>query len=280
MSVLARGQLDPTKQAHSMANAGLGTVGAVSYEVFPSSRIVDDVTRHLPVGSDVSVTISPASGVEPTVAVATELAGLGFEVTAHLAARMFASSAHAVEVARELQAVGVNSTLLLAGDQNPAKGPFSGAMDLYRNLAEHSAGFDRIFFAAYPDRHPFLSARAEREDLIAKSIVGDGFVSQLCLSPDAITSWIARLRLLGILTLIRVGIPGPVLARRLEQISRHLGLEFDMRAGDDQDSTARFSPTPLVEALEDDRGLLPAASSLHLYTFNDIVETRRWVDGR
>lgn len=249
---------------------------AVSYEIFPSPGIVDDVATHLPWGAEVSVTVAPTSGFGPTLAVAEELTRLGFTVTAHLAGRMFASKEAAVDAAHSLQAAGVKSALLLAGDQNPALGPIDGAWDLYRTLVGNGASFDRVLFAAYPQGHPHLATVASRADILTKSAVTDGFVSQLCLSAASVRAWLEDVRGDGIVTPIRIGVPGPVLASRLTRISRQLGVAEP--GIDEQHDSDRYDPSAFVDELARSGGGLPIGTALHIYTFNDVAEARGWVD--
>lgn len=252
--------------------------GGLSYEVYPSDRIVDDVVAHLPRGSKVSVTVSPARGIDPTRKVAVDLAEAGFRVTAHLAARMFRAAAEAADHAVALQQSGVASALLLAGDMDLAAGGLAGAIDLHHALHERSASFPETLFAAYPEGHPHLSPDDERTDLHAKSAIAQSLVTQICLSPRMIHSWISRVRADGVWTPIRVGIPGPAVQARLDRIMIDLGLRaVGEVVADDGDSSLRFDPTPLATAVASG-GASESVESLHVYTFNEVALTRRFVD--
>ena len=55
------------------------------YEVFPLGGIEEQAAEHLPGDVKVTVTSSPARGIDTTLEFAARLAGRGFEVVPHLA---------------------------------------------------------------------------------------------------------------------------------------------------------------------------------------------------
>ena len=58
------------------------------YEVLPTPSIEEKVLEHLPLDRTVTVTASPAKGIEATLALAERLARHGYATVPHLAARM------------------------------------------------------------------------------------------------------------------------------------------------------------------------------------------------
>jgi methylenetetrahydrofolate reductase (NADPH) len=64
------------------------------YEVLPVDGIEDQVLAHVPRDVKVTVTASPAKGLEPTLEITERLAGHGYGVVPHLSARQVRDEAH------------------------------------------------------------------------------------------------------------------------------------------------------------------------------------------
>ena len=75
-------------------------LSAPRYEVIPAKGTEQAVADWVPAGMTVAVTASPVKGLEPTVELAEKLAGRGYRVVPHLAARSVASDAHLAEIGR------------------------------------------------------------------------------------------------------------------------------------------------------------------------------------
>ena len=68
------------------------------FEVIPGKGTEQAVAEWVPAGMTVTVTASPVKGLEPTIELAEKLAGRGYRVVPHLAARSVASDAHLAEI--------------------------------------------------------------------------------------------------------------------------------------------------------------------------------------
>src|SRR5262245_46330781 len=97
------------------------------YEVFPAGKIEQDVAQWLPSGATVTVTASPAKGLDATVDLAERLAARGFRVVPHLSARLIVDDAHLDRLVARLLASGVNDVFVPAGDADPPAGRFDSA---------------------------------------------------------------------------------------------------------------------------------------------------------
>src|SRR5215210_4588922 len=86
------------------------------YEVLPTARIEGVVADHLPVGRTVTVTASPAKGLEATLALTERLCALGYDVVPHLAARMVSGRTEFAEIVERMTASGVRTVFIPAGD--------------------------------------------------------------------------------------------------------------------------------------------------------------------
>ena len=68
-----------------------------TFELVPLKNVMDQVA-HVPPGSTVSVTASPAKGLEATAQLATHLQADGFQAVPHPSARMVRDRAHLVDL--------------------------------------------------------------------------------------------------------------------------------------------------------------------------------------
>ena len=68
------------------------------YEVLPTATTEDKVLEHLPRERTVTVTASPSKGLEATFDLTERLAGHGYPVVPHIAARMVTGRAELEEI--------------------------------------------------------------------------------------------------------------------------------------------------------------------------------------
>ena len=68
------------------------------YEVLPTATTEEKVLAHLPRDRVVTVTASPSKGLEATIDLAERLAGHGYTVVPHLAARMITGRTELAEI--------------------------------------------------------------------------------------------------------------------------------------------------------------------------------------
>ena len=112
-----------------------GFLSRPRFEVIPAKGTEQAVAEWVPAGMTVTVTASPVKGLEPTIELAEKLAGRGYRVVPHLAARSVASDAHLAEIVERLRACGVDDVFVPGGDASHPAGPFEGALPLLERLA-------------------------------------------------------------------------------------------------------------------------------------------------
>jgi len=254
------------------------------YEVFPLGGIEEQAAEHVPRDVKVSVTSSPARGIDTTLEFAAKLAGRGFEVVPHLAARLVVDEEHLKRILDRLHEIGVREVLAIAGDVEEPAGRFAGAFDLLTAMAELGHGLDAIGISGYPESHPFISDEETIEAMFDKEPFAAHIVSQICFEPAVIAWWIGMVRDRGVRLPIFVGIPGPVSRARLMRISTKIGVGESVRfLRKHGNAFARlflrgsYSPDNLVDGLkphlEDPRSNV---GGFHIYTFNELEKTERW----
>ena len=109
------------------------------YEVLPTAAVEDKILEHLEPGRTVTVTASPAKGIEATLALTEQLARQGYNAVPHLAARMISGRPELREITARMTQVGVRTVFVPGGDQEPPAGDYHGALDLLPSHTPRSA---------------------------------------------------------------------------------------------------------------------------------------------
>lgn len=254
------------------------------YEVIPVRGIGERVAALSP-GTTVTVTASPAHGIWRTVEVAEDLSRRGYEVVPHLAARMIGGRGELEAIVARYAGVGIAEAFVIGGDASPAAGSYAAAADLLDDLAGMDHPFARLGVGGYPEGHPLIADGALLEALRRKQAHADVLVTQLCFDAAVLVDWVRMLRESGVDLPVVVGLPGAVERRKLAEISMKTGVGASLRYlrkhGREMVAlarTRRYDPMPLARAVAthlDDETL--GIAGAHLFTFNQVAETRDWV---
>ena len=258
------------------------------YEILPLDGAAEEVERHLPGVIPVTVTASPQRGLEPTIALAEQLAQRGFRAVPHLSARLVLDEAHLTDVLHRADENGVREVFLVAGDGQPV-GAFADAFELLsavRRLQQSGVGtrIQQMGVAGYPEGHPLIGDQALTDALRAKAPLSSYLVTQMCFNAGAISAWVDRTRRSGVHLPIHVGVVGAVDRAKLMRIAWRIGVTPSARFL--RRHSSRFArlllpggyrPDRLVDALSDDLAQ-PASgvAGLHVYTLGDVAATERW----
>jgi methylenetetrahydrofolate reductase (NADPH) len=268
----------------SSQSAALAAVlRAPTFELVPLKNALDQAS-FLPAGATVSVTASPAKGIEATVALCEQLQVLGFRAVPHLSARMIRDRAHLTELIAWMEGAGVDRAFVVGGDAKEP-GDFVDGLALLREMAEIGHPLSEIGIPCYPQGHSFIADAPLLEALRAKAAFASYMTTQLCFDPLAIGTWLAERRAEGIDLPVHVGLPGVAEPQRLLAISARIGVADTHRfLVKNTQFIARlirsggfYRPDGLLE------GLAPVIADpgsrivdLHLYTFNAVDVTERW----
>lgn len=257
--------------------------GAAQFEVLPLRGITDRVGARLPPETRVTVTASPAHGLEATLAVACELSGRGFTTIPHLPARQIRDRQELREILARLEAAGIREVFVIAGDAPRPTGDFDGSLGLVELLAAEAPRFT-IGVGAHPEGHPFVDEREAMRLLRAKAEHASYLVTQMCFEAAPLLSWVGELREAGISLPVRPGIAAAVGTARLLRIGARIGVGRSLRMLGGESSGMRrlvgpgpWRPKALLEELDrarDEPRL--ALAGPHVYTFNDLEAAARW----
>ncbi|MGI8948855.1 MAG: methylenetetrahydrofolate reductase [Ornithinimicrobium sp.] len=254
------------------------------FEVLPTPSIEDTVLAHVPLGRTLTVTASPAKGVEATVSLAERLARDGYRAVPHLAARMVSGRSELAEITSRLNAVGIDTVFVPGGDQWPPAGDYSCALDLLYDLSTMGNPAMKVGITGYPETHPMISDDLTVQSMWDKRRHASHVVSNLTFDPVLVAHWIQRLRARGIDLPILFGIPGPVERAKLLAMAGKIGVGDSTRflAKNRRLLTRLAAPGGFTgeRFLERCTSTLARPGSrvtgLHVYTFNQVAETEAW----
>lgn len=274
-------RLTPAQRA-ALADA----VEHTTFELIPLKNVREQFAG-LPAGATVSVTASPAKGLEATVELCAELAAAGFTPIPHLSARMVRDRAHLRELLARIGDLGIGRAFVVGGDAEEP-GDFPDGLSLLREMAELGLLPREVGVPCYPQGHAFIGDEALAAALRDKAPFASYMATQLCFDPKAIATWLAARRTEGITLPVKLGTPGVAEIPRLLSISARIGVRdasrFVMKntrfVGELLASGGMYRPTGLLE------GLAPVVADpasgivgLHLYTFNAVAATEAWRTG-
>lgn len=256
----------------------------IGYEVMPLRNAEQAVLADVPVTVPLTVTVTEARGIEATVGLAERLAGHGYTVAPHLAARQFTDTAHVEAVVRRLAAAGVGSVFVIGGDAPKPAGPFPDAYALLQAMDAVGHRFDRIGIGGYPEGHATIPRQAVDLALKQKAPSAHRILTQMCFDPRTTASWAAGLVAQGVTLPVYVGMPGPVNRQKLVRITARIGIGQSARFLRKQQNLlwrmvlpGAYRPTAFV------RRLAAAArrsggniAGLHIFTFNELHRTEQW----
>lgn len=266
------------------ADAVAAALRRPTYEVIPIKG-VDEAVADLPRDVRLTVTTSPAHGVDRTVEVAGRLSGMGFRVVPHLAARFVVDSSHVAKIAARLQEHDIREAFVIGGDRAEPLGTFPSAGALLGALAQEEVPLDEVGIAGYPESHPTISDETLVAALGDKQRYATYVASQLCFDAGLIRAWAARMAERGAALPVEVGVPGVAPLPKLLRISAKIGVGQSIRFLRGNRGLTRavlgqggtYRPDALVADME------PALAdpnnpvrSFHIYTFNEVVRTEEW----
>ena len=177
----------------------------------------------------VTVTASPAKGLDATLDLAEKLAGLGYQVVPHLSARLVRDDAHLADIVARLNACGVDDVFVPAGDADPPAGRFDSALSLLERLAEMGNPFARTGITGYPETHPRIGDDITIQAMWDKRRLAAYIVSNLCFDPATVRRWVSRVRARGVTLPLYVGLAGPVERARLLRMAAKAGASESAR---------------------------------------------------
>lgn len=262
-------------------------VADARYELIPLKN-VDAQIAHVPAGSSVSVTCSPAKGLQATLDLTSKILDQGYTAVPHFSARLTEDRAHVQRLAEYCRTHGLTEVFLVAGDAPEPVGAYDGVVAFLRDFLDMDHGLRRIGITAYPDGHALIDRNVVHEALHAKqALLAEagvaGFAStQMCFDVDQWKSWAATERAAGFTLPLHLGVPGVIDRAKLLTMGARLGIGSSMRFVKKNSGTifklfspSGYDPTKLIAPMSKvarDLGI----EGIHLFTFNNVEATATW----
>ena len=254
------------------------------YEVIPLKEAAEKVLAFVPKDVELTVTVSPVKGLEPSFDLAETFTREGYSVVPHLSARLVRDRAHLSEIVARFGEMGTRDVFVVAGDADEAVGSYEGAAPLLRDLAEIGHPFERIGITGYPESHPLIDDATVRAALAEKAPFADYIATQICFDPKVTVRWVDEVWAGGVELPVYVGLPGAVQRAKLLRVSTRIGIGESVRfLRKHGNMVTRFfqpggySPDKLI------KGLAPViadpagkVAGFHIFTFNDLDDTEAW----
>ncbi|MHA7306215.1 methylenetetrahydrofolate reductase [Arthrobacter sp. TMN-49] len=236
--------------------------------------IVHAALAQLPVGTTITVTCLPQHGVERTMETAVTLAGHGFNVVPHLAARSVASREQLAGMLRECATAGITEVFVIGGDKGQAAGPYDSSEILMREIAQLSGNSIRMGVAGYPEGHPAITDAQLVKSLLAKQELATHVVTQMCFSPATIADYMADLRREGVMLPVLAGVAGAVPRAKLLRLATKIGVGSSLRFISGKGALGRTllggNRYQTEQFISDLVNLPTPLAGIHLYTFNSL----------
>ena len=257
-------------------------VASAIYELIPLPSARDHAAA-LPAGAPVTVTTSVRLGLDATLGLAEWLSSRGHEAAPHVAARLIRDRAHLADVLARMREANIRRVFVVGGDGSPV-GEIADGLALLRVLDELGHSFDEVGVPAYPEGHPKIADEMLLRDLLEKQRYAHAMTTQMSFNPDAVASWIVRIRPGGVTLPIHLGVPGAVELRRLMTIAARIGVADSTRYLLKHRSLlghlvqrGSFGADAFL------RDLAPALAApgtdvraLHVFTMNQVEQTVAW----
>jgi methylenetetrahydrofolate reductase (NADPH) len=251
------------------------------YELVPIGGF-EQAAGALPQHASVTVTASPRLGIDATISAGEWLAAHGHDVCPHLAARSIRDRAHLADILARMRGAGIHKAFVVGGD-GEAIGEFGDGLTLLRALDPLGGWLEEIGVPSYPEGHPTIPDEALLNDLREKQRIAHAMTTQMSFNPEAVASWIARMRDAGFTLPIHLGVPGVLHLRKLMAIGARIGVADSTRYLMKNRSLlghlvqgafgADALLTDLAPTLANPRARVRA---LHIFTMNQVADTVEW----
>lgn len=254
------------------------------YEVIPLAGAVEQVVAHVPKDLQLTVTVSPTKGLEPSLDTMTALASYGYRVVPHLSARLIRDEGELREVVIRCSEVGAADAFVVAGDPPQPAGPYECSGDLLRALERVGHPFAQLGVAGYPEGHALVDQAMLDTALAEKAPLATYLTTQMCFHPASIHDYARRLRARGITFPLWLGIPGVVNPAKLIRVSTRIGVGDSLRYA--RKNAGRLARLLRPGGARPDRllrGLQPTladgslgVAGFHVFCFNEFAATEAW----
>jgi len=174
--------------------------------------------------------------------------------------------------------------VFIVGGDAETPGAFPEALALLRALHEIGHPFDDIGVTAYPEGHVNIADDVLMRVLKEKQQYAQYMASQMAFNPEAVSSWLSRVRGEGITLPLDLGVLGVVELTKLMTIAAKIGVADSARYLNKNrglvgalTQPGSFGPDAFLKALAPTLADRAAnVRGLHVFTMNQVASTAAW----
>ena len=259
-----------------------------SIEVMPrTAKKVDDFRRILPKKTTVYVAHLEDTPVEEMFFTCKRLISEGMAPMPHIPARIIRNTGELEDWVKEYSSLGVNQSLLLAGNGKNPKGELFNSIQMLETGIFEKHAFKKIQIAGHPEGtkdidkdgslERTINALKIKQKFAKKTKLQIGITTQFCFDLRPVMEWLEVLESEQINLPISLGLAGPTKLQTLIKYAIMCGVGpsisvLKKRAKDLTKLLLPFEPTEMVDALNSNKKnkLFKNVHSLHFFPFGGI----------
>ena len=259
-----------------------------SIEVMPrTAKKIDDFRRILPKKTTVYVAHLEDTPIEEMFFTCKRLISEGMDPMPHIPARIIHNTGELEDWVKEYSSLGVDQSLLLAGNGKTPKGELFNSIQLLETGVFEKHAFKKIQIAGHPEGNKDIDKDGSLEKTInalkAKQKFGQntklqiGITTQFCFDPQPVIQWLEVLESEQIDLPISLGLAGPTRLQSLIKYAIMCGVGpsisvLKKRAKDLTKLLLPFEPTEMIDALNSSKknNLFKNVHSLHFFPLGGI----------
>ncbi len=259
-----------------------------SIEVMPrTAKKIDDFRRILPKKTIVYVAHLEDTPIEEMFFTCKRLISEGMAPMPHIPARIIHNTGELEDWVKEYSSLGVNQSLLLAGNGKNPKGELFNSVQMLETGIFEKHAFKKIQIAGHPegnidiDKHGTLektiNALKAKQKFALKTKLKIGITTQFCFDLRPVIEWLKVLEREQIDLPISLGLAGPTRLQTLIKYAIMCGVGpsisvLKKRAKDLTKLLLPFEPTEMVDTLNSHKKnkLFRNVHSLHFFPLGGI----------
>ena len=259
-----------------------------SIEVMPrTAKNIDNFRRILPKRTTVYVAHLEDTPIEEMFFTCKRLISEGMDPMPHIPARIIHNTGELEDWVKEYSSLGVDQSLLLAGNGKTPKGELFNSIQLLETGVFEKHAFKKIQIAGHPEGNKDIDKDGSLEKTInalkAKQKFGQntklqiGITTQFCFDPQPVIQWLEVLESEQIDLPISLGLAGPTRLQSLIKYAIMCGVGpsisvLKKRAKDLTKLLLPFEPTEMIDALNSSKKnkLFKNVHSLHFFPLGGI----------
>ena len=259
-----------------------------SIEVMPrTAKKIDDFRRILPKKTTIYVAHLEDTPVEEMFFTCKRLISEGMAPMPHIPARIIRNSGELEDWVKEYSSLGVEQSLLLAGNGKTPKGELFNSIQLLESEIFEKYAFKKIQIAGHPEGNrdidkdgsleKTINALKIKQKFAKKTKLQIGITTQFCFDLRPVIEWLEVLESEQINLPISLGLAGPTKLQTLIKYAIMCGVGpsisvLKKRAKDLTKLLLPFEPTEMVDALNSNKKnkLFKNVHSLHFFPLGGI----------